>query len=103
MTKQQYRWITAAVRAAAVRAVQELRHQPHTSLWGACCQVANQLDVHPNTVRNWWRAAVLADPSIDDTRLHDAALSDLTAAVQQVQTFKQLNADLIGALEDRTG
>lgn len=62
MTKQQYRWITTTVRSAAVRAVQELRHQPHTSLSGACRQVANQLDVHPNTVKNWWHAAVLADP-----------------------------------------
>ena len=104
MTKQQYRWITTTVRSAAVRAVQELRHQPHTSLSGACRQVANQLDVHPNTVKNWWHAAVLADPSIDDTRLLGGALGDLDAAVKQVQAFKQLNAELIDALdENRSG
>uniref|UniRef100_UPI002602CD46 hypothetical protein n=1 Tax=uncultured Gordonia sp. TaxID=198437 RepID=UPI002602CD46 len=65
---------------------------------------ANQLDVPPTPVKTGCQAGVRAAPPTDAPRLLGAALGDLDAAVKQVQAFKQLNAELIDALdENRSG
>lgn len=92
---RRYGWIDAEIRELAVATVRDLL--PHVeSLWAACCDVSKQLSVHPNTIKNWYRA------SIDDQDTPTAGTNlELTAAREQMRALQQLNANLVEALKDR--
>jgi len=59
--------------------------------------VSAQLDVHPNTVKNWYQAAHR------ETDASSTALTsqELAAVHDRLRAYQKLNTELLAALRDR--
>lgn len=91
--------VPQSVRDAAVEAVEKMtRHTRSPS--EAIRLVARQLDVHPNTIRNWIAAAEPERPAHAPGVDPDVVAK---ATAEQFTILQQLNSDLTAALRARVG
>lgn len=95
-SSRRYGWIDGDIREIAVNTVRELLPTSR-SLWSACREVSAQLDVHPNTVKNWYQAAH-RDGNASSTALTS---QELAAVHDRLRAYQKLNTELLAALRDR--
>lgn len=95
-SQRRYGWIDGDIRDIAVNTVRDLLPTSR-SLWSACREVSAQLDVHPNTVKNWYQAAH-RDAETTSTAL---TAHELAAVREQLHAYQKLNSELLAALRDR--
>jgi transposase len=99
MPHRSYSRVSPEVRAAAVTQVQVLTETLRSES-EACRIVAEQIGVHPNSVRNWVRAAVGSSPE----RMDAPALRRRVAVLErQLAAAAAMNRRLVDTLNDRCG
>lgn len=97
MPHRSYRRVSPEVRGAAVTQVRVLT-EALTSESEACRAVAEQIGVHPNSVRNWVRAG--AGPCAE--RMDAPALRRRVAVLErQLEAATAMNRTLAETLNDR--
>lgn len=95
MPHRSYRRVSPEVRDAAVDQVRSLTETLHSES-EACRTVADQIGVHPNSVRNWVRAAA---PSLE--RLDAPALRRRVAVLErQLEAAAEMNRTLADTLNE---
>lgn len=86
IAERKYKSLTPQLRAAAVKKVAELSTEV-SSRWKAIVLIAEALEVHPNTLRNW----VNADPEMAATRRVDTSRLEQEHRVQLAAATELIN------------